>query len=108
MANGRPLEFVPIVASRSYMCVCVCVCLFLRLHRKTEFILGVPSKQTHSSAFLPFAQEHCLFSPVGCKGNLSPLDIYIYIYRFFFFPRGLNQTEVWVSPVSRLFDLFGV
>ena len=33
---------------------------------------------------LPFAQEYCLFSPVGFKGNLSLLEI-------FFFSRGLKQ-----------------
>ena len=33
---------------------------------------------------LPFAQEYCLFSPVGFKGNLSLLD---------FFPGDLSKLE---------------
>ena len=45
------------------------------------------TRRVRGVCFLP-AEEYVLFSPVGFKGNLSLLKIYI------FFSRGLNQMEV--------------
>ena len=42
---------------------------------------------------LSFAEDYVLFPPVGFKGSLSLLDIYVN------FPRGLQQMEVQASSI---------
>ena len=47
-----------------------------------------PSVGVH---YLPFVEEYVSFCPVGLKGDLSLLDVFI-------FPRGLEHTEA-IFPV---------